>query len=206
MWIAIGIILFLAVLVIAVLLLPIYVIIKNDGESELKIRFRFLFKTYGDKSNPDNPLLKALKSAIGIDKLSVKTVKSGIKKGGLEVTLEQTVRVLLSLLKETGDLLSHSVCKKLYVHVISAGDDPADAAINYGICCSFVYPLVGFLKSNLKRVSKRGEDVRIECDFSGGEDSFDYHLVLRVRVLRIVAGLWHIIMREAKHQAEAQEL
>lgn len=204
MWIAIGIIAFLAVLITAFLLLPVYVIIKNDGESELKVRVRFLFKTYGDKPSKNGAFAKMLKSAVGVDKLSVKTVTEGIKNGGHNEKVGQTVRVLLSLLKELGTLLSHCVCKKLYVHVVNAGDDPGDTAINHGICCSFVYPLVGFLKSNLKRVSKRGEDVRLECDFSGGEDSFVYNLVLQVRVVRLVASLWRVIMREAKHQANNQ--
>ena len=206
MWIAIGIILFLAVLVTVILLLPVYVIIKNEGESELKILYRFLFKTYGEHPDPNNPILKMLKTATGVDKLSVKTIRGGIKTGGFDVTVEQTVRVLFSLLKELGALLRFCVCKKMYVHVISAGDDPGDAAINHGICCSFVYPVLAYLKSNLKRVSKRGEDVRLECDFSGVDDSFVYHIILRVTVGRLILALWHIVLREAKHQAENQQL
>ncbi len=206
MWIAIGIILFLAVLVTVILLLPVYIIIKNDGESELKILYRFLLKTYGEHPNPNNPILKMLKTATGVDKLSVKTIKGGIKTGGLNVTVDQTVRVLFSLLQELGGLFKYCVCKKMYVHVISAGDDPGDAAINHGICCSFVYPVLAYLKSNLKRVSKRGEDISLKCDFSGGEDSFVYHLVFRVTVGRLIVGLWHIVLREAKHQTDSQEL
>ena len=204
MWIAIGIILFLAVVVTVILLLPVYIIIKNDGDSEMQLLFRFLFKTYGEHPDPNNPILKMLKSATGLDKLSVKTIKGGIKTGGLNVTLDQTVRVLFSLLKEIGDLLKYCVAKKMYVHVISSGDDPGDAAINHGICCSFVYPVLSYLKSNLKRVSKRGEHIKLECDFNGNEDSFNYHLVLRLRVGRILVGLWHVVMREAQHQAEGQ--
>ena len=204
MWIAIGIILFLAVLVTVILLLPVDIIIKNDGDSELKILYRFLFRTYGEHPDPNNPILKMLKTATGVDKLSVKTITGGIKKGGLEVTVDQTVRVLFSLLKELGYLLKYCVAKKLYVDVISSGDDPGDAAINHGICCSFVYPVIAYLKSNLRRVSKRGEHINLACDFSGGEDSFVYHLILRVRIGRLLVGLWHIVLREAQYQAEGE--
>ena len=52
MWIAIGIAGFIAVLITVILLLPVKVIIKNDENNELILRYRFLFKTYGENPDP----------------------------------------------------------------------------------------------------------------------------------------------------------
>lgn len=206
MWIALGIILFLAVVVTVILLLPIDVIIKSDDDGSMMLRYRFLFKTYGEDPNPNNPVVKLIKTATGIDRLQLKKIKGGIKTGGINVTVEESFRVLLSLLKEVGALLKFCVAKKLRVTVISTGDDPADAAINHGICCSFVYPVVGFLKSELRRVSKRGEHIELRCDFDGTEDTFVYDIVIRVRLYRLLAAFFRIVLREARYQADQMEL
>ena len=63
MWIFLGILLFLAVLITVILMLPIYVIIKTDQNGELIIRYRFLFKTYGENPDPNNKIVKTLKEA-----------------------------------------------------------------------------------------------------------------------------------------------
>ena len=204
MWIALGIVAFLAVVITVILSLPVYVIIKNSDEGELMLRYRFLFRTFGEHPDPNNPIVLLLKSATGLDKISVDVLKGKVKTGGVSVTVEETARILLSLLGELRGILKYCVAKKLYIDVICTADDPADAATNFGLCSAFVYPVAGFLKSELGRVSKRGESITVRCDFEGTEDTFDYHLVIRVRVFRLLAALWRIILREARAQAEDQ--
>lgn len=204
MWIVLGILAFVAVAITVILSLPVDVIIKNSDDGELMLRYRFLWKLYGEHPDPKNPVILLLKSVTGLDKFSISVIKGKVKEGGVSVTIEETARILFSLLQEVRTILRFCVAKKMTVNVVCTADDPADAATNFGICCSFVYPVVGFLKSELKKVSKRAEHIDVRCDFAGDADIFDYHLIIRVRVFRLIAALIRIIIREAKVQAEDQ--
>lgn len=205
MWIALGILLFLAVVVTVILMLPVYIIIKNGDGGEFILLYRFLGRTFGDEPRSDSPVIKAVMSATGIDRLKIQTIKRGIRKGGIDITVQQTFSVLMSLLTELRDILRFCVAKKLKVIIISTDDDPGSAAVNHGICCACAYPVLGFLKSELKKVSKRGEHIDIRCDFNADEDTFIYDLLIRVRVVYLLRALIHIIVREARRQIDDSE-
>ncbi|MBR2447526.1 MAG: hypothetical protein IKB29_00930, partial [Clostridia bacterium] len=75
MWIFLSVLLFLILLITVILLLPISVIIKTDQNDELILRYRFLFKTYGEDPDPNNPIIKTLKEASGISRLEKENLK-----------------------------------------------------------------------------------------------------------------------------------
>ena len=90
MWIFLGILGLIALIITVILLLPVYIIIKNDENGNPIIRYKFLFKTYGENPDPNNPLLKAVKKLAGIDNLSKKQLQHDIARRGVRNTLSQT--------------------------------------------------------------------------------------------------------------------
>ena len=197
MWIALGIIGFLAALITVILLLPVKVIIKNDEQEPLILRYRFLFKTYGEDPDPNNPIVKALKTASGVDRLSKETLQESVRSGGLQKSITETFAVLKGLAKELWNLLKLCKVTKLYVAICCAGDDVDQAAIRYGACCTATYSFVNLLRSYF-RVRERGCKVDITCDPFGEKTSFRYEVVLVVRVKQVLAGLWRTAMAEAE--------
>ncbi len=201
MRIFLGIILFLGLVMTAVLLLPIYVIIKTDQNGELQFRYKVLHKTFGEKSNPNNPLVRSLKSASGVSRLEKQSIKTNIRKKDFLSTVRESFNLIVDLLKEIIGLLRYCKIKVLKLKVVCADTDAADAAMSYGECCAVVYPLLGYLHSFVD-VKPSGEEVSILCDYSSDEGSFDFETVLVVRVWRVLVALWRIVLAESKRMAE----
>lgn len=204
MWIALAVLGFLAALITVIVLLPVKVIIKNDEKNELILRYKFLGKLYGEDPNPDDPIIKALKTATGVDRLEKKVLKQNVQTSGLQKTVTESYSMLVDLLKEVVALLKLCVVTKLQVKIRCAGDGADQVAIHYGECCAATHTLLNLLQSFLK-IRKRTCDIDISCDFLGGEGSFDYHVILRTRVGRVVAALWRVAMAEAKRMKTQQE-
>lgn len=203
MWIFLGIVGFIALLVIVILLLPVYVILRSDENGDVYLRYKILFKTFGEDPDPNNPIIKTLKEASGISRLEKKNLKSDVKKEGLYETLGQTCRLLMGLLKELASLLKYCTAKKFVFKVVCSEETAADTAISYGRCCAVVYPLASFLSSIMK-VRKKGQHIDISCDYTGGNDSFSYEFVIWTRFYHVLAAFFRVAIKEAKRTAEKQ--
>lgn len=199
MWIALGILGGIAVLITVILLLPVRIIIKNDENNELILRYKFLFKTFGEDPDPNDPIVKALKTASGIDRLETKAIQKNIQSDGLHKTVSGSFSTLVDLLKELVGLLKRCKVTKLSVFIRCAGDAD-EAAVHYGQCCTAVYSLLNLLRSFVK-VRKRGCNIDVGCDFLGTESVFRYDAVLTILAGRVLAGLWRAVMAEARRAA-----
>lgn len=204
MWIAIAIAGFIAVLITVILLLPVKVIIKNDENNELILRYRFLFKTYGENPDPNDPILVMLKKAGGIDRFERKHLQQNIRKSGLRRTLVETYGLLIELLRELVGLLKYCTATKFRVKVRCAGSDAAQIAIRYGQYSAATHSLVNALQSFLK-IRKQGYDVDLSCDFSSEEEIFRYDVVLTVRFSHVLAAFWRVAWAEARRTAAEQD-
>ncbi len=204
MWIALGIIGGLAALITIILLLPVRIIIKNDENNELILRYKFLFMTFGEDPDPNDPIVKALKTASGIDRLETKAIQKNIKSDGLQKAVSGSFATLVDLLKEVVTLLKRCKVTRLSVFIRCTGDGADEAAIHYGQCCTAVYSLLNFLRSFVK-VRKRGCKIDVGCDFLGTESVFRYDAVLTILAGSVLAGLWRAVMAEAKRTAAAQQ-
>ena len=203
MWIFLSIVGFIAVLITAILMLPVYIIIKNDEKGELILRYKILYKTFGENPDPNNPILKALKKASGISRLETKNIKSKAKETGLSTTVSQTLRIVIDLLKEIVAILKYCTAKRFYIKVVCAEEDAADTAINYGKCCAVVYPLAGLLSSIMK-VRKKGQQIDVSCDYLGGHDDFRFDFLISVRLFRVIAAFFRIAFKETKRTVDEQ--
>lgn len=205
MWIFLGILGLIALIITVILLLPVYIIIKNDEDGNPIIRYRFLFKTYGENPDPNNPLLKAVKKLAGIDNLSKKQLQHDIARRGVRNTLSQTFDILIDLFREILGLLKYCTAKKLELEVVCASSGAADTAIGYGQCCAVAYPLIGLVEAALKKTCRRGRKINMRCDFNEKEDYVNYNFTVYIRICRLIAALFRIAVAEAKRQIEKQK-
>lgn len=203
MWIFLAIIGFIALLITVILLLPVKIIIKSDENNELILRYKFLFKTFGEHPNPDDPIVKALVSASGANRLKTTNIKKSIQSHGLQTTVSESYSVLSDFFKELLALLKICTVTRLRVKIRCTGDGPDQVAIHYGFCCTATYGLLNILNGFFK-VRKKGCDIKILSDFSGGESEFSYEAILSVRAAHVLAAFWRIVMAEVKRMRSPQ--
>ncbi len=204
MWIFLGIVAFIVLIITAILMLPVYVIIKTDATGELIFRYKFLNKIYGENPDPNNPIVKTLKDASGVSRLEKDKLKSSVESGSLSSTVSESLTLILSLLKRLLALLKYCRVKKLKLKIVCAKTDAAETAISYGKCYAVVAPFIGFLHSVMK-ISRKGEDISIDCDYVSAQDVFEFETLLMVRVFRVIVALFLAALDEAKRISQKEE-
>ena len=201
----VGIVLAVILLLIAViLLLPVRVIIKYGDGDEVKLLYRFLGKTFGENPDPNNIIVKSAKKLTGISRFdSIGTVKGSIEDMGVSATAGHIADILMSLLGRVVWILKYCVAERFFIKAVCAGDDAADAAMEYGAVCAVVYPLVGYFQT-VMRVREKGFNVDVTCDFESADTVFELDTVFRVRVFYVVVALFHIIKQNVEKQVYSQ--
>lgn len=187
-------------LIAVILALPVSVILLRDEERPFLILYRFLWMTFGEEPDPDNPVTKAAVKVLGLDKLeSVERVKREASQSGAAETAGDIALVLKELLGRVVWILPRCRVKTLQIRSISGGEDAAAVAMDYGLVCAAVYPLVGWIESGL-RVSKRGKQIEIGCDYDAEESVFTMNVRLSVRIWYVLLALIHIVRENVKNQ------
>lgn len=201
MWIFLSTVAFIALLIFAILMLPVRVIINTTPDGDIDFRYKLLFKTFGEDPNPDDPILKTLKDISGVSRLDKENRKENTKKSNALRTLSDSVSVILGLLKHLLSLLKYCTVKKLKIKIVCAEGDAAETAIEFGRCYAIISPLVNFLHSSMK-VKKRGEQIDIFCDFEKEEGYYEFETILMVRLHRVLGALFRAAYDEHKRSAE----
>lgn len=191
----------LALIVAAILMLPVDIIIRSDQKGRLQFRFKLLFKEYGEKSNPSSPIAKAVKKTIGIDKLETAEIKKKLKEKSYLPTAEETISILKGLLSELGHILKHFTARLFKIEFSCATQDAADAAINYGQYCALIYPLTAGLGAFIK-IPKRARKIKVGFAPELSEDKIEYEIIIRVRVVRVLIAFFRIALKEAMRNLE----
>ena len=203
MWIALLILAVLATIITVILLLPVKVIIKNDENDELMLRYKLLFKTYGENPDPNDPVVKTLKKAGGVERLEKEAVQKSIRSDGLQKTITDSYSALISLLKELVFLLKNGTVTRLHIQIHSADEDPSRAAILYGIYNAATHTFLNVLRSFMQ-VRERGCKIDICCDFQESTPLFRYDVILSVPLYRILGAFWRVALAEAKRSLPVQ--
>ena len=191
-----GILLLIAV----ILALPVSVILLRDEERPFLILYRFLWFTFGEEPDPDNPVTKAAVKVLGLDRLeSVDRLKKEADRSGVAETAGDLALILKELLGRIVWILPRCKVKTLRIRSVSGGEDAAAVAMDYGMVCAVVYPLIGWIKSAL-RVSRRGEQVEIGCDYDAEGSTFEMNVRLSVRIWTVLLALLHIVRENVKNQ------
>lgn len=204
MWVLLSILAFLAALITVIALLPVKVIIKNDENSGLILRYKLLFKTFGENPNPDDPIVKILKRSGGVDRLEKVATPENIQSDGLQKTVSDSYAALIGILKELLFLLKNCTVTRLHLKIRCADEEPDRAALYYGLCNAATHTLLGVISSFLK-IRKRGCKIDIGCDFSQSNSLFRYEVILTVPLGRVLAAFWRLVLEEAKRVAAEQQ-
>lgn len=196
-----GLILLAVVLIIAIILiLPVRVLIFTDKNNEVKILYKFLWFTFGENPDPNNPILREIKDALGLSKIdSAKKIKANAQQSGVSVTAMQIISILKSLIGRIFWLLKYCKVVKLNITSISADEDAAETAMDYGMACSVIYPLVGYIDSAMK-VKKNAITLDLKCDFNAKESRFSVDIILSVTVIYVVRAFFHIVKKNAEKE------
>lgn len=196
-----GIVLAAVVLIIClILLLPVHVMLYTREDGSIKLLYRILFLTFGRHPNPKSPIVRIAKELTGLSRLSdLGTVKRSVEDSGISTTAGQIVHILLLLLERVVWLLQYCTLRRLRINAVCAGEDAAEAAMEYGAVCAVVYPLIGFVEGNMK-VRERGLEVSIGCAFDRAVGGFSLEAELTVRIWYVALALAHIIRRNVEEE------
>lgn len=202
MWIALGILGGLALLITALLLLRVRVILKSDERGQLQLRYRYLFKTFGEDPDPDDPIIKMLKKSAGITRFEKEQLQQQVGQEGLTDTVKESFAILRDLISQVVGLLKRCTATKLQLTVVCAGTDAAETAIRYGQISAAAYSFLSLLNS-IMRVRKRGCKFDLRCDFTAKSGEFSYHAEISVALFRVLAAFFRVAWAEAKRAAQS---
>lgn len=203
----IGIILAVLALLIAVLLLlPVDLLLKSDEEKGFSFGVRVLGMVFTGgkkekkkekKKKPDNPLVKAVKKLLGVSNLeNAQAIRGAVEEQGASEALQDTVQSVFLLLDRVLWLIKH--CRIPYCRIVSVSGGE-NAALDYGIACAAIYPLVGYLQEKL-RLKQRDLTVDIRCDYGLDAGKFLLDLAIRIRVVHVLRALLHIIKKNVEKE------
>ena len=199
-------IVFAALLLFIALLLVLNVKFLFDFSTEgaLNFKIKLLCFTVYDINKPKKKSKKpsrigsAIKRMLGFEQIIESQTDEGEKKKeSISSKVTGFVTVFMLLTDSNLWLAKKIKAKQLKLDIICGGSDAADAAIEYGVVCSAVYPFIGYLETNFKGAEK-ALDVNIGCDFEN-EAYFGTDIKIKLRIIHIVRAL----MRSASEQMEA---
>ncbi|MBE6798835.1 MAG: hypothetical protein E7525_03540 [Ruminococcaceae bacterium] len=126
-----------------------------------------------------------------------------IKEKGVRETVLELWSVFKPILLKAIEVFKKIKVKRLKLRVITASDDAAKTALEYGGVCAVVYPVLAFLKSVLQFPDKAA-DVHIDADYDAAEPTLYLDLKLKIRVITVLRAalsvLWSILRSRFKKE------
>ena len=194
MWIFLSVLAFIAVL----LLLPIFIIIKNDENNNNIFLIKFLFFKFDFKGDSFGKKEKQKK----INQEARKQDEKTAEKKDFRETVSQTMQMISNIFEEFLKLFKHLVARKFQLQIVCTSKDAAEAAIHYGECCAAVYPVLGFISSAIK-VKEKGREIDIRCEYEKDSWTVKYHFIISIRICHILAALIRFGAKEIKRRQKS---
>ncbi len=168
----------LVLIIILLLCLPLRVNLKflDDFYFDIKI---LGFKVYPIKEKksdkPQNTQSKETTEKSLFEKLK--------EKRGFKGAIKELFSLFFAVLNPLKRFLRFIKFRKIKISLSVAGEDAAKTAIDYGIICSIVYPVLSLFDSILN-VKYKSIDIR--SDFEGKESNFDFSLSIKISIIYIL--------------------
>lgn len=185
----------LAVILLILLLLiflSVDLIILADTKNGFIVKVCFLGKIFEGNDTPQdkpNALFEKLKQFLGISHLdSADAVKDSISKKGTINTAKKTFSVFKDIIDRIIWLFKRCRLMDCRITSISGGDD---AAINYGIACAAVYPIVAYIQ-NVMSIKKNAINLDLRCDYDREESENGIYAVIRIRILNVLRAFLYL--------------
>ncbi len=174
----------LALIFISLLRLKLILTYGEDGKINFKVKV--LCFTFGGKSKKPkkkkkpSKLAQRLKKRFGLDIFD--------DQDGAKAPISEKVNYIVALIMIFAGQIKFIFSKlrldRLYALIICGDGDAADAAMNYGLACAAVYPMVGYLTANVN-TKKGAEEVRIGCDFDG-LSRLEFQLIISIKIYNLI--------------------
>lgn len=205
---------FLAALVFIVLILPVSASITSSDTKKTEFKIKILFftvfsslksekKKKSDSSKKEqkssekeqnSDKYKRIKHVLGIDRFdSFEKLYNNVKKGGIDGTFSKTLGIIKFVLKQLKEVLNHIKLKKLNITYISGGDSASSAAFGYGIACSAVFPVSGYIQA-----VTNGKDnvlLDVKCDFDADKPRFNIEAKASIKAYFLLKTAINLIKR-----------
>ncbi len=201
----------LIVLIALILMLRIRLLLSFDLKNAFSFKIKLLFLTFEmGKQKPGKPkkekekkkqnaFLKKLSKKLGLDFVAQEGTE-GAESKSISDSLTKIITLITLFIGQVEWILRRFRLEKLRVFIVCGGGDAADAAMEYGMVCAAVYPLIGYLNANLDAV-KNAEDVQVGCDFDG-EPQLEFDFFVSIRVIHLSRA----VFRALADLSEAAEL
>lgn len=166
-------------------------------ENKTTVWIRYLFfkipisprkkkKTKDKKDEEKKSQKKAEKNAEKSSKEKKENIfSSTLKSEGLSAVIEILEKIINILKEFSVSTLKHLKVKKLKLDVTTAGEDAADAAINFGYACSAIYPIVGILSGLINFLNI--PDLNITVDYDKKETEASLFLQFKMKLFFLLA-------------------
>lgn len=198
----------LLVIFALILLLPISFIITSKADKKTVIKIKILFfpifsnnkpkksasskkqnssdnKKSDEESKEKNQRIKRIKHLFGIDRFdSFKKLCRNVKEGGIDGTFSKTINIIKFILSRLKSVIKHIKIKKMNISFVSGGEDSASAAFGYGMACSAVYPITGYIyavSGNPKNIN-----INLKCDFDADKPAFLIDAAFKIRIIYLL--------------------
>ncbi len=187
-------------------LLPISVKVNSENDKKISVKVKVLFFTIfsnkkpkkkkpeknssenqklDEKSGDNKEKIKKIKHLFGIDRFdSFKKLCRNVKEGGIDGTFSKTLNIIKFIFGQLKSVIKHLKIKKLIISFISGGDDASSAAFGYGLACSAVYPVTGYIRA----VSKNTDNISLDlkCDFDADKPVFLIDFAFKIRIIYLL--------------------
>ena len=121
--------------------------------------------------------------------------KAQKKKTDFSQTVKTVVQLLRLILDRLPRFLGKLKVRKLHLVCIAADEDAADAALEYGAVCGVLYPLIDYIRQNM-RLNERNTDVEIRCDFDREKPMFEIETEISMSVGHIVIFALRVLSKK----------
>ena len=188
LYIVAGVLAFFAVLLIA----PVHFKLRyNDGGLLVRARYLVIRLTFFPFKEKKTKKPKKIKPDKKKSKPKPKPKRGGLGKRLAQMFKDDGITGILSLLSEMAKIaaaasrkmLAAVVIDRLDVAIITASDNAADTAIQYGRICAVLYPAVAVVESSM-RVRQR--NISVNPDFLREDSAVTVDIAVHVRVWRLV--------------------
>ena len=185
-----------ALIIIACVLLPVLLILFSnvafyltvDSGLTMFVRFwliKIKLPLKKKKSSEKQQKEKSKGELLKESKKDKNIIAKMIKEKGLRATIGELWQTFKPIILKAISLFKNIKVKKFNLQVITASDDAAKTALEYGGVCALVFPILSFLKSAMHFPNKITK-VHIDADYDAEAPTLFLDLKLKVRVIAVV--------------------
>ena len=177
----------LTALISALLLLPVCITVKYDGDAEVKLRYLF-FKL--SLMPPKTEKVKKAQEELEEYKEEKKFLKNFIGKYSFTGAIKEICEIIKVLFNRAAWLFKKLKFRDLYLDISVAGPNAAFTAIEYGAVCAAVYPMLAFVAANADMKTK---SIDIVPDYNAKESKLLFDTKIKCKLIWAIIAMVSVI-------------